>query len=153
MNNNDKERLRFLAARQMEIANSAKNLDRVELWKRHHAMKGERPLIHIEIDTFAHEVIEPLLVCEDPMARSIEYQLIKNVINLDLFDDDKVVPPYYQTGFNTGFNLFGRKIETTELKKDDGTTRVIQHQHNITDDRCGLGHKGGFVNVGGFIFK
>ena len=61
MNNNDKERLRFLAARQMEVANSPKNLDRVELWKRHHAMKGERPLIHIEIDTFAHEVIEPLL--------------------------------------------------------------------------------------------
>ncbi len=34
--------LRALAQKQLEAAHSSKNLERVALWKRHNALKGER---------------------------------------------------------------------------------------------------------------
>ena len=88
MNNKDRERLRWLANHQLEIANSPKNLERVELWKRHNMYKGERPPIHIEVGSFAHEAINPQLQCEDEQARWIEYKLINNFVNMELFDEN-----------------------------------------------------------------
>lgn len=133
MNKKDKERIRFLASYQTEVSHSAKNIERVELWKKHHSFKGSRPPIHIEVDTFLHEAVEPLLQCEEPEARAIEQQLIRNVINLDTFDDDKVVPPYYQVGFNTWFNLFGHSFKYNQLKNEDGTAMGIRHEHIVGD--------------------
>ncbi len=133
MNIKDRERLRYLAARQMEIANSEKNTQRVGLWKRHNMCKGERPVIHIEVDTFAHEVLTPYLQCEDKFAREIEYRLLHDTINLDTFDDDKVVPPYFQIGYNTWFSLFGHNIKRSVIKKEDGTEMGHKFEHIIED--------------------
>ena len=133
MNVKDRERLRSLAAHQLEIANSPKNLERVELWKRHNMYKGERPPIHIEVDTFAHEAITPLLQCEDETARNIEYKLISNFINLEQFDDDKVVPPYFQQTYDIYFTLFGHHIKQTTMKKADGTEMGHHFEHIIDD--------------------
>ena len=133
MNNKDRERLRYLANHQLEIANSPKNLQRVELWKRHNMYKGERPPIHIEVGSFAHEVINPLLQCEDEQARWIEYKLINNFVNMEIFDDDKVVPPYFQQTYDIYFTLFGHHIKQTVVKKDDGTEMGHQFEHIIDD--------------------
>ena len=133
MNAKDRERLRYLAAHQLEIANSPKNLERVELWKRHNMYKGERPPIHIEVGTFAHEAITPLLQCEDETARNIEYKLISNFINLEQFDDDKVVPPYFQQTYDIYFTLFGHHIKQTTIKKADGTEMGHHFEHIIDD--------------------
>lgn len=133
MNVKDRERLRSLAAHQLEIANSPKNLERVELWKRHNMYKGERPPIHIEVGTFAHEAITPLLQCEDETARNIEYKLISNFINLEQFDDDKVVPPYFQQTYDIYFTLFGHHIKQTTMKKADGTEMGHHFEHIIDD--------------------
>lgn len=133
MNTKDIERLRYLAAHQLEIANSPKNLERVELWKRHNMYKGERPPIHIEVGTFAHEAITPFLQCEDETARNIEYKLISNFINLEQFDDDKVVPPYFQQTYDIYFTLFGHYIKQTTMKKADGTEMGHHFEHIIDD--------------------
>lgn len=133
MNTKDRERLRYLAAHQLEIANSPKNLERVELWKRHNMYKGERPPIHIEVNTFAHEAITPFLRCEDETARNIEYKLISNFINLEQFDDDKVVPPYFQQTYDIYFALFGHHIKQTTMKKADGTEMGHHFEHIIDD--------------------
>lgn len=133
MNTKDKQRLRSLAAHQLEIANSPKNLERVELWKRHNMYKGERPPIHIEVGTFAHEAITPFLQCTDPVARDIEYKLIHNFINLEQFDDDRVVPPYFQQTYDIYFTLFGQHIKQTVIKKDDGTEMGHHFEHIIRD--------------------
>ena len=129
----DKKRLRELAWRQLEIAYSPKNLERVELWKRHNAYKGERPPIHIEVGSFAHEIIEPQLQCRDPRARQIEYKLLNHFVNMELFDDDKVVPPYFQHTYDIYFTLFGHHIKQTVLKKDDGTELGHEFKHIIDD--------------------
>ncbi|MBR5535626.1 MAG: hypothetical protein IKU60_03150 [Clostridia bacterium] len=129
----DRERLRFLASKQMEIASSDKNLERVELWKRHNMYKGERPLIHIEVDTFAHEAINPLMQCEDGFARHLEYWLLHTSINLDTFDDDRVVPPYFPMGYHAWFSLFGHNIKQNVIRKEDGTEMGHTFEHIISD--------------------
>ena len=72
----DRQRLRQLAAHQMELAHSEENLQLVALWKRHNACRAERPLVSVEVGTFAHEAIRPRLQCEDPDARALEYRLL-----------------------------------------------------------------------------
>ena len=42
--------LRALAQKQLEAAHSSKNLERVAHWKRRNALKGEREVLHIEIN-------------------------------------------------------------------------------------------------------
>lgn len=129
----EKARLRELAKRQVELANSPVNLERVELWKRHNAFKGERPVIHIEVGTFRQETIEPLLQCKTPFARMVEYNLLQNFYNFEQFDDDRVVPPYYMVNYITGFTLFGHYVKESVLKDDNGIELGHQFKHIITD--------------------
>lgn len=107
----DRAILRELAHRQLEVANSPKNRERTELWYRHNDLAGERPIVHIETDTFEQEVIPPLLRCEDPLARRMERDLYHSVVNLELFDDDRVAPDYFPVQLETYFHPFGFVIE------------------------------------------
>lgn len=129
----EKHRLRELAKKQMELANSKKNLERVALWKRHNACKGERPVIHIEIDTFHKEIIDPLMQCKSAFARMVEYNLLKNFVNFELFDDDKVVPPYYMVNYITDFKLFDMPVKEDVLTDENGTELGHKFEHPIKD--------------------
>lgn len=133
MTSKERDRLRMLAAEQLEIAYSEKNLERVALWKRHNAYKGERPTIHIEIDTFAKEVIEPMMVCEDPFARALEYSLLRNFVNMKYFDDDKAVAPYFQIGYDSWFQLFGHHLKERIMYNDAGVETGHHLEHIIED--------------------
>lgn len=129
----DIERLRSLAAHQAELAASDKNLERVALWKRHNMCQGERPVIHIEEWTFGHQAIEPQLQCRDSFARGLERTLLHNCIGLEVFDDDRVVPPYFQLAYDTHFALFGHRIRQDVLKQEDGTELGHRFEHIISD--------------------
>ena len=55
----ERQRLRQLAEKQLEVFHSEKNQRRVQEWMLHNACKGQRPMIHVETDTFeAAEVVE-----------------------------------------------------------------------------------------------
>ena len=129
----DRQRLRALAAHQAELANSPKNLERVELWKRHHAFRGERPPIHIEVGTFSGQVIAPQLQCEDPFARGLEWQLLSSCVNLEVFDDDMVVPPFFKMGYDTYFRLFGHDIRQDVIVDEEGIELGHKFYHIIDD--------------------
>ena len=129
----DRQRLRTLAQHQAELAASDKNLERVELWKRHHAFQGQRPPIHIEVGTFARQVIAPQLQCTDPFARALEWQLIGSCVNLEVFDDDLVVPPFFKMGYDTHFRLFGHDIRQDVIVDEEGTELGHKFYHIIDD--------------------
>ena len=133
MERKDIQRLRALAAHQAELAASEKNLERVALWKRHNACKGERPVIHIEEGTFSHQAIAPQLQCEDPFARSLEWGLIHNCIGLETFDDDRVVAPWFGVEYDQHFRLFGHQIRQEVLRQEDGTELGHKFDHIISD--------------------
>lgn len=130
----DRETLRNLAQIQLETANSEKNKTRVAEWKKHNALKGDRPMIHIETGTFAQEVVTPRLRCEDELARSLEWNLIHNTINLREYDDDKIVTDYFPVGINSHFNPFGHVV-TRETATDSAGNESLGHQfeHWIQD--------------------
>lgn len=133
MDTRDIQRLRQLASHQAELAASQKNLERVALWKRHNMCHGERPVIHIEVDTFAHQAIALLLQCADPFARELEWRLLHNCMGLEVFDDDRVVAPWFQLPYDIHFQLFGHKIRETVLRQEDGTELGHLFEHIITD--------------------
>lgn len=51
----DREILRDLARRQAGLAASDVNRERIALWYDHNDGHGSRPMIHLELGTFAHE--------------------------------------------------------------------------------------------------
>ena len=129
----DREILRELAKKQMEIANSQKNLDIVSQWYRHSARKPGRPMVHIEIDTFKEEAIEPKMRCISPQARELEYKLLHSFSNQELFGDDKPVPPYFQIEWKSWFNLFGFEIGRTYAEGESGKSVGHHFNHVISD--------------------
>ena len=133
MDRKDINRLRSLAAHQAELAASEKNLERVALWKRHNACRGERPVIHIEEGTFGHQAIGPQLQCRDEFARSLEWGLLHNCIGLETFDDDRVVAPWFGIEYDRHFRLFGHSIRQDVLRQEDGTELGHKFEHIISD--------------------
>ncbi|MEG1515460.1 MAG: hypothetical protein RSD95_11285 [Clostridia bacterium] len=125
--------LRSLASRQLEIAHSKKNRALLDLWKRHGAFSGERPVIHVEVDTFEQEVITPLLVCEHSLARQLEHDLYHNMVCQTLFDDDTPVPDYFLSRTESYFHLFGYEIGRTQAQSADGSTLGHRFHYVIGD--------------------
>lgn len=127
----DREILREVAKLQLEAAQSEKNRERTALWKRHNACRGERPIVHVELDTFEEEVIPQRLRCESEEARELETALYRNFLNLTLFDDDWVVPDYFPVTFRTWFLPFGHRIKRTFAS---GEHAVGHHFEYIVSD-------------------
>ena len=99
----DRAILRDLAKRQRELAHSPHNLAIVADWRRHAARIPGRPMVHIEIDNFQEEVIEPRLRCSGVPARRIEHRLYHAFANQELFGDDKPIPPFFAVELQTFF--------------------------------------------------
>lgn len=128
----DRERLRLLARKQAEYAALPIMQERIKRWYAHNDMQGDRPMIHIEVGTFAPDVLPPLL-CESDIARQIEGQLVMNVINHEMIDDDRVVADYFGVGWWSGFKLFDLDISRTYVKDTRGLNLGFHIDYPITD--------------------
>ena len=110
----DREILRDLAKRQYELSQAEKNQKRIAEWYAHNSLKGERPMVHLEMWTFADEILPQRLRCEGSFAREIETKLYCNFLNQELFDDDRVTPDHYPMAWDTWFTLFNIEIRKRE---------------------------------------
>ncbi len=128
----DRNRLRELAKKQAEYAALPIMQERIKRWYAHNDMQGDRPMVHIEVWTFASEVMPPLL-CGSDAARAIENQLIMNMINHELVDDDRVVPDHYGVGWWSGFKLFDIDIQRSYAKDSRGQNLGYHIDYPITD--------------------
>ena len=130
----DREILRDLARRQAGLAASDVNRERIALWYDHNDGHGSRPMIHLELGTFAHEVISPLLRCSTHAARQIEMNLYNNFANQEFFDDDRVTPDYYPVCYDSDFRLFNLDVKVEHTSDADGNTSLGHHfVSQITD--------------------
>ena len=123
----ERERLRFLANSQLEIASSEKNLTRTREWIAHNACRGNRPMIHLEIDNFTQEVLLPQMQCEDPLARKLEKRLLHNFFNMQVLDDDKVVAPYFGVWWDLDLKPWGFTVQK-ENASDGGVGHHFEEQ-------------------------
>lgn len=111
--------LRELAKRQLEYAHLPIMEERKRLWYLHNSLKGERPMVVMEEETFLGDIM-PLLRCETAAGRLIESQLLRNIIVHERISDDKVIPDHFNIFVKIDVNLFGLNIKRTIPKSGIG---------------------------------
>ena len=134
----DRRVLRDLAKKQMEYANSEANKETIRQWYKHNACEGERPLIHLEMWTFAKEIIPQRLRCEGEKARNIETALYRNFLNHELFGDDSPVPDYFPLQKAVKMIPFGLQVQRQHAQDSLGHA-FNHHIHDLEDDFHKLG--------------
>lgn len=130
----DKAVLRELAKKQLEYANMEINKKRVKEWYLHNDLKGDHPMVQVEIGTFSQEVILQLLKCEGDYARKIEWELYSNFLNQALLDDDRVTPDYFPMRYELWFKLFNIDIEEEFAANADGSQSIGRHFKEVVKD-------------------
>lgn len=134
----DRQILRELAARQMELAQSERNRRLYQDWVEYGSSKtGTRPLIRIEIDTFEHQLLPQMQRCEGEQARAIERRMLRPIVNFTQFEDDTLVPDYYAVKLHTRFVPFGLEVK----RQESGSLghHFIPYLHDLEEDEHLLG--------------
>lgn len=130
----EKFRLRELAKQRQEMANEPGMLELKRAWYRHNDCQGDRPMFTIELDTFAQELVEPLLQCESNEARSLEWQLIMGMYNHKYFDDDKVVLDYFPVSNGAWIKIFNWDDPTIQATDGQGRQSIGHQFLHLIDD-------------------
>lgn len=127
MNPTEKEYLRELAKKQLELANTEENLEKKARWYAHN--RGERviPPIIMEWDPFEKELL-PEFKCTSPVGRQIERELLFNLTNYELVGDDKVIPDYFRFYFSPEIQEFSMTIP-----RHHAGTEGFSMEHPIQD--------------------
>lgn len=107
----DRQILRELAARWMELAALPVMDERKRLWKAVHDLKAERPVILFETNWIDDFVADCELCCEDPLLRSVEKAMRITLRQAEELGDDLVVEPYYRLGWRLCFSDYGVPVE------------------------------------------
>ena len=115
----EKDWLRTLAEKQRAYSELPVMRQRRELWYRHNALEGVRPMVVVEEDTFWEDV-RPPLACEGELAREVESRLLRSIFAHEQMDDDKVIPDFYQLEYQLEFPPFGVKQRRTRAEHGVG---------------------------------
>ncbi|MBN1863740.1 MAG: hypothetical protein JW808_02440 [Victivallales bacterium] len=137
MNSSDRNILRELARRKLEIANLPVNQERRALWTNLHSGLVTRPMILAE-DGGIRDTDKPytgMLSCEDEWARRIEDRLRREIWRFEELDDDHVVEPFVNTNWNVACSAnFGVERVTHRLQ-DSSVMTSCSWDPPITDIR------------------
>ena len=130
----DRDILRNLANKKLEIAQSERNQRNLKDWMLHNTFRGERPMIHIEIGGFCHELIPQRLRCEGPLARMIEEQLYGSMVNYEVIGDDYPVTGDFKVNWRVSHVPFGLTVEKRHVS-DEAGHQALGHifEHPIKD--------------------
>lgn len=143
MNRKERDYLRELAKKQKEMANLPVMEERRSLWYLHNELKGIRPMVVMEEETFLEEIL-PKLVCEDPEARWMERQLLKTMLPQQLFQDDKVITDEFRVEAEIEHRLFD--VEMKKLYASDGIGYHIEPVMEFLEEDMDILGKSVFVN-------
>lgn len=113
----DRNRLRNLAAKQAEYANSDQNREILKKWQALKEGRREMPTVRLLFSNFPDEVIEPRLQCVGEEAREIERSLLSTLVGRELFDDDTPISATYDIAWKTYVFPFGIKPQRSKSTK------------------------------------
>ena len=113
----DRERLRNLARRQLELANSPENERILKQWKALEEGRREDPTVRLLFSNFCDEVITPRMQCTSQLGRDLEWQMLITTVGRELFDDDTPISPTFDVNWNTWCNAIGTPNKTTHSAK------------------------------------
>ena len=105
----DRQILRDLGSRNLEIANDPVMEDRRRLWKKHAARQGERPMILAETSGVLCEMMPASrLQCHEEWARGID---VRNIMQFEDVRDDFVLEPFINCPWKTTVSDYGINVE------------------------------------------
>lgn len=135
----DRATLRDTAKWMAELAASERNQRLYREWEAYGNTKSPaRPMIRIEINRFEHEILPALQKCEGEQARAIETNMLRPIANFTLFEDDTMVPSYYNIGNHQFIRPFGLKVRRQETAEGVGH-HFIPYLHELEADDHLLG--------------
>lgn len=104
----DRAVLRGLAARLRAAADSPELQAKRELWRRHNALRGDRPLILAFPEGAWPELLpESVLQCADPKLRQWEWTLRSRLYTWEVIRDDSFVEPWFDIGWHIQIGNYG----------------------------------------------
>jgi len=112
MNIKDREILRSLANRWMDLATQPIMEERKRLWTALKDLHAERPMVLFETWTLENYVAENELQCEDQSFRNIERHLRWVIRHAEEVGDDIVLEPYWRIGWHVGGTGYGVEIKS-----------------------------------------
>ncbi len=110
VNENDKNRLRDMAKRWMEIASSADMQEKKTAWKSVHDLQPTRPVILFETLSVDGFVKDDDLMCEDELLRNVERTMLFSIRQYETVKDDIVIEPYFRLAWKVSKSDHGVKI-------------------------------------------
>jgi len=136
MMQSEKEYLRGLAQRQLELAKLPVMREREALWYAHNEAQGPRPMISVEEGHYWKE-IAPEMKCTDPLHREMEYQLLNQIHRVEMIGDDRVTPDFYEIRYDMYDRIcgLGQNSVNGGTRASDGTAGYhIEPQIEIIED-------------------
>lgn len=115
----DRQRLRTLAHRQLEYANSERNEEILKQWRALAEGRRESPTVRLLYSNFPDEVVTPRMQCESQQARRLEYLLLYKLVGRELFDDDTPIAATFDMQYHTYVTPFGIKPQSHYASGDN----------------------------------
>ncbi|HMB00872.1 MAG TPA: hypothetical protein VKS21_07780 [Spirochaetota bacterium] len=132
INNREKKYLRKLAVEQAELASAPVNEQLEKKWYSHNALKGEKPLVVMEIGSFYKDML-PALECENEFARELETMLLTELVNAREIKDDKPVPRYLPVAWDIFIKEYDLEINSTRAVDDQGDDLGYAEEHPVVN--------------------
>ncbi len=120
MNNKDREILRALASRWMELSTQPIMEERKRLWTALKDLHAERPMILFETWTLENYISDSELECEEPSLRGVERHLRWVIRHAEEVGDDIVLEPCWRIGWNIGGTGYGVEIRSHHAEDTTG---------------------------------
>ena len=138
MNYTEKEVLRRLATRWMELAALPVMAERRRLWTALHDLRGERPMVLFETDFLENYVAETELECTGPELRDIEKQMRWMIRHVEEVGDDVVLEPFYRVYWDIEATDYGVPLQAEHARDVLGGDVAYVYEHPIkTPDDIG----------------
>lgn len=130
----ERDRLRRLAFRQRELAESPSSRARIAMWRALNDNGSLHPPVAVETWTFDPEFLPPeVFECESDVARTIEYSFLSHIRREEYISDDQPVPDAFYTSWDISIDRFGLPSEITVAADRQGRT-IAYHQEPIIHD-------------------
>ena len=127
----DREILRRLASRWMELAALPVMQQRARQWTALKDLHPERPMVLFEIWTVENYVGPSELLCQDESNRQVELAMRRVIRQAEEIGDDFVVPPGYRVYWQTASSSYGVEIKDHHVLDERGTDLGYGFNHPI----------------------
>lgn len=127
----DREVLRALAARWMELASLPVMAERKRQWTALKDLRAERPMVLFETWTLENYVEESELQCQDPGFRSVELAMRWTIRQAEEVGDDIVLEPCWRIGWHVGATDYGVPIHAGHATDVEGGNVGYRYDHPL----------------------